>query len=353
MKNELIRILFYAINGVGLGHVARLSVISKYITDTFQNSKINFYSNSPFASDFFGCQGDTLFIPNEVELSERKKLILSSFNEAAERYQPHIVVCDTYWPVPAINLLKKQGVRTVLIVRLISVSRACETLKSALEDFDLIIIPHLIEEIHALYGNDSQLVELIRHPKILISGPVARISSKVSKKNVSQVLFSLGGGGEYDRPKSSNTIESMKNIMYKTCEELIRKGIKCFFARGPFLPDLKQLENWNILETLSLQEFINESTVMVSRAGYNTCWETLGAGGRLLLIGDHVGFEDVEKRGNFLEELGLAINTQNKLDDLADIVYREITQGWDSKLIQLKASVNIGLDNIVKQIMNF
>lgn len=351
MQNKSKRILFYAINGVGLGHVARLSVIAKSIIRSLGDLKIFFYSNSPYAYDFFECEGDTFFIPNEVELNQRKSLILSSFNVAVQKYQPNIVICDTYWPIPAISILREQGIRTILIVRLISISKALSTLQTALNDFDLVIIPHLPEEILALYGNTPRIIDLLNHARVLISGPIARIAPKVSMQNSPQVLFSLGGGGEYDNPTLSNTVNSMKHKMHKISEELIKKKVKCIFARGPFLPDIKQSENWNILETLNLHEFITEQTVVVCRAGYNTCWETLAVGGRLVLVGDHVGFEDIQKRGDFLEMLGLAINTYNKPDSVSDIVYREISTGWNHSLIKSKSGVNLGIDKIIKQVI--
>ena len=46
--------------------------------------------------------------------------------------------------------------------------------------------------------------------------------------------------------------------------------------------------------------------LVVTRGGYNTTWEAVAAGARLVVVGEDTVTEDIRARGRFLESEGLA-----------------------------------------------
>lgn len=343
------RLLFYAINGVGLGHVSRLSVLATHLHNRHKNIRMSFYSNSVAAEKIFPMKGDTIVLPDNIPPQQRARVAYSGFKSAVEAYQPQIIVCDTHWPRPAIGLLRQNGTRTVLVLRLVSISRAKEVIIKALQDFDLIIIPHSPTEVYELYKSSPEIIKLLAGPKFLISGPIARLQTGFNKD--AKVVFSLGGGGEYHNGAGYNSTNTLLDQLHASAKILSESGYHCVLACGPFLKLRPEQEyGWNVFQTLHLHESLGERTVSVGRAGYNTCWEALGSGGKLVLVGSHSGYEDVAARHTFLTSRKLAVTAIGQ-QAIVDAVKVAFVDKWDAAYIKKKSAVNIGLEQIVNRMI--
>ena len=96
---------------------------------------------------------------------------------------------------------------------------------------------------------------------------------------------------------------------YRSVATMIRQkfGIETIFAAGPFLdrPD-NNLSPLKVIRSQNLHEMFGSDTLVVTRGGYNICWEAVAAGARLIVVGEHSGSEDIGARGRFFEAEGLA-----------------------------------------------
>src|SRR5580698_2277183 len=95
---------FYAINGIGLGHIARLSVLESGLLR--QGERCSFFSPCSFAPAFFWSPGTICSAPANTTLMRKE------FNDAVRAFAPDTVVCDTYWLDGEIGELKRKGIRT-------------------------------------------------------------------------------------------------------------------------------------------------------------------------------------------------------------------------------------------------
>jgi hypothetical protein len=347
-----VRVLLYAINGVGLGHVARLSVLADRLRELEPAVEISFYSNSPFARQLLGADGDTVILPEDLAPTDRATMAYEGFEAALDTYRPDVVVCDTHWPTPIVGDLRRAGVRTVLVLRLVALERAEGLLRLAHRDFDRIIVPHWPDEIVSLYGADPLLLDALEHPSVFVAGPLAR-RAVTGRAAPLDVLFSLGGGGEYLRVAEQNRVGTLLGSFRRAAALLSSQGVRCHLARGPFLSvPPGEDDGWTVLETLDLPPRLGGGTLLVGRAGYNTCWETLAAGARLVLVGSHAGFEDVDARTGYLVERRLAVSAATDPDSIAAAVLGERARGWDAEAIRARAAVNLGLDACVRRIVH-
>jgi len=339
------RVLLYAINGVGLGHVVRLSVFADRLRVLNPDTEMCFYSNSKFATQLLGPTGDTVLLPEHLSPPQRARIAYHGFERAVAKYKPEMVICDKHWPIPSIGILRFRGIRTVLILRLVALNRVESLLERAYRDFDLIVVPHSPDEVFALYGSNQRVMNLLQGRNVFIAGPVARYSPS-PVNSTRHVLFSLGGGGEYHRAEPSNSVSRMLDAFHSAAVSIASAGTRCHVAYGPLLDGSSNLASkaWEVTETLDLPQRITGDTILVGRAGYNTCWEVLAAGGRLVLAGTHSDFEDVASRVGYLTSKKFAVSSPVAGDAIAACVSTELARGWDAADIRKRAGVNVGLD---------
>jgi len=339
------RILFYAINGNGLGHVVRLSVIAEALKD---HAEVAFYSNSRFADQYW--PGKIFAVTDRPNLNPEQR-ILHGFCLALAKFSPEVVVCDTHWPQQIIRQLRAGGIRTVLVLRTLTMERMERALQNASQDFSSIVIPHHPAELASLYGAAPELLERLTAAPCVPIGPVARTTAHSGGKR--SVIFTLGGGGEYWNPTQANSVE-MFIREYRSVATALRDrfGVESIFAAGPLLdrPD-ESLLPFKIVRSTNLHEMFGPDTLVVTRGGYNTCWEAVAAGARLVIVGDHSKIEDIGARARFLaaEDLGrhVGADASEILEACTDLIERPVA----SVDHYLRQSVNSGLPLVRDEII--
>jgi hypothetical protein len=89
--------------------------------------------------------------------------------------------------------------------------------------------------------------------------------------------------------------------------------------------------------------------VVVARPSYNSCAETIAAGARLVIVGEHNGHhEDAVGRAKWLEASGLAVRAG---EDITAAILRELERGWDPAAIRARGAVNSGLPSVVERLV--
>lgn len=307
------RLLFFAVNKVGLGHAVRLSILQKQLQRKRKVS-CHFLTDSDHVSGLFSCTGSEVQIPRNASMTERGRLIDRGFNAALDRVQPDTVICDTYWPQYGIEYLRDTGVRTILLMRLMNAMIMPGRVRTAVEAFDTVLIPHHPSEISWTFHRSPGAVRYLSSQAIGFVGPIARRARTPPSTN--PVIFTVGGGGEWPGAGHKNRIPTYLDTFFEAAGRLIRRGHpKPTLAVGPlFDVDRKFSEAFTLLRTKHLYRHFGEGSVVVSRGGYNTCWEAVGASSRLVLCGSHQSEEDVDARCRFLdhERLGRRVTLSAK-----------------------------------------
>ncbi len=337
------RILFHAINGSGLGHVVRLSVIAGTLKDY---ADIAFFSNSKFADRFwpgknFGIDPrlDDRF---ELRPEGRESLALCL---ALNKHVPDTVVCDTHWPRQIIGQLHRAGIRTALILRTLSSEEMDTAIRRAIGSFSTVLLPHHRAELESTYKQSPALLALLTAAPCLCIGPVARMA--IGENSERNVIFTLGGGGEYWNWSEAVSVDRFLSE-YRPVAVALRErfDIESILAVGPLLdrPD-ESLAPFKLVRSLRLYEMFGPNTVVVSRGGYNTCWEAIAAGAGLIIVGDHKahGVEDVGLRGKFLASEGLARHVQPDAARILDACVDLLERPNSTRDHYLRRSVNSGL----------
>ena len=322
------RVLFHAINGNGLGHVVRLSVIAEALKN---DAEIAFFSTCPFVSQYwprkiFGVP-DRLDDRFELSLEQRNLL---GFHLALNKFAPDVVVFDTHWPLSIIGQLREDGVRTVLVLRTLAIEKMGPAVRLAIRDFSSVLLPHHPVELQSTYGSSPELLRLMNIAPCVCINPIARTAGRCDGRR--RVIFTLGGGGEYWNWAQEHSVDTFLGAYRSAAETLAEKfGMESIFAAGPLLDrSSDNLFPFKVVRSPNLHEMFGPGTIVVTRGGYNTCWEAIAASAGLIIVGDHEahGVEDVGARGRFLAAEGLArhvaIDASEILNACSDLIRRPV-----------------------------
>jgi hypothetical protein len=344
------RLLFYAVNKVGLGHAVRLSILQRALQREHR-AFCRFFTDSDHVSGLFSCPGSEARIPSRASMAERGRLIERGFDQALEAVQPDAVICDTYWPQYAMASLRYTGVRTLLLMRLMNATIMPGRVRTALEVFDTVLIPHHPEEISWTFADRPRAIESLAAQPVGIVGPIARRAPAWSPSKA--VIFTVGGGGEWPGAGPANRIPTYLDTFFEAAGLLLRNGHpKPVLAVGPlFDVDRRYASRFDLVRTRHLYRQFGEGSVVVSRGGYNVCWEAIAASSRLVLCGSHRSEEDVDARCRFLHHERLGRRVKLKARDLVDAIERPWTNGERAATGRWAPLVNAGTDVVVNDIM--
>ncbi|MBY0497895.1 MAG: hypothetical protein K2Y23_27110 [Cyanobacteria bacterium] len=295
----------YAINHVGLGHVARLSIVQRFLSRR-QSADCYFFSESRHAGAFFSCPG-VLVDGEGVGVSGRSWLIETGLQRAIDEVRPDVLVCDTYWPEAsaAIAGLIARGGRAVLILRMTDSPLMRLRLRAAVPVFDTILLPHHPREIRWTYRRDPTLLRQLDSPQVVPVGPLCRTARRPAKS--ANVIFSVGGGGEWPGVSKSNTLATFLGAFAGASRLMTEHGYsKPTLAAGAFLrPTPAVRASFDVCRTQSLHTYFGPRTIVVTRGGYNTVWEAVAARSPLVVCGTRNRIDDIKARSAFVQHEGL------------------------------------------------
>ncbi len=121
------RILIYAINGVGLGHLNRLSCVAKAIKRVHTRAQILFVTNSDFVGFFYKHKfkfvkvlkdfDNNLFSAEDFAYAVPKNANLKILSGIVDGFKPEIAIFDTHFPEEFLLECSKRGIKNYLILR--------------------------------------------------------------------------------------------------------------------------------------------------------------------------------------------------------------------------------------------
>jgi UDP-N-acetylglucosamine--N-acetylmuramyl-(pentapeptide) pyrophosphoryl-undecaprenol N-acetylglucosamine transferase len=311
------RLLFYAVNGVGLGHATRLIGIARQVKELRSDAEILFLTTSEAAHLIHREGFAAMKLPSHT-LSETGLLpeeqILSLNHHATWTallsFDPHCLVVDSF-PTgiqDELSPLLHGGWRKVFVFRAQRHEFAANPrLQSALSRYDLILLPH--EEGSETLPVPPGVASLWTGPMVA-HGPSEMLSREAARTALGLPhdgfagLITLGGGGEPE------TIEARRQIEVALHEiEAEQPGACWAEAQGPLLRDeASQRFSWLILRDVHpLMLYLNAFDGVISAAGYNTTQELIAARAPTIFWPFPRQLDDQEARARALQATGCAL----------------------------------------------
>lgn len=318
---------FYAINGIGLGHTARLSVIQNYLSKDQPDSDITAYCRSDKASQFFSCPCVTVpkrrHFMKHMEILGLDWYVWPMMRRRAGQYSDRVVIFDSYWSNKVVTRLKYLGYKLVLVMESHKPEPMHEKMLQASNVFDRIYFPCSSEELEFHYFEHNALWRLLQGEQFKAVGPFVR--KPYGSDPEPKIIFTLGGGGDHKNEDPRFRVENYIKEYARASEILQSRGLSNFLlAKGPYMNVDQSLGPMQILESMRLPDFFGESTVVVTRGAYNLSWEAIAAGARLVTTEfSAVSNEYIESRNRFLASRGYSHETALSGEAIADAILRD------------------------------
>ncbi len=332
-------VVFLAINGVGLGHLARAISLCR-VLETVGEHPVIFSQGVQALDDSERFPGKTVPSLWRAQGDTRAR-VASEIASIAEISEPAVLVEDTH-PNP-IGL--PSGIRRVLVVRPTTLT--------------------YLSELNSRYGNiyaafllcdspdsptwpyaEEETRTILSWPKWHVIGPVYRTPSEADLADVKKryaighdhrlCVFSMGGGGQ-SRPGDLDVER------FVVLSSLVAQQLRCqdrasrfVFVKGPYFPaDAKLDPSFEIVShEPRMPALLAVARGAVIRAGFNTIWECLASGTPFLAFVGTTFAEPTVARLDRLRSRCLLTDdlftfwSNEKWRDQFRLYCRELTQRW-------------------------
>lgn len=311
------RILFYASNGLGVGHLTRLLSVAHAVAKLDPSHEIAFLTNSeagpfPHETPFYAIR-----IPGRTRARSGKLTAKSYFQtsrplilQAIASFDPHVLVTDTFPEGPERELLPvmEWPIRKVFVFREQDPARwPQDGYAQALRPYQRILVPHDADTVvlPSALSNDPRLryVGPVVFPTPLHTREHARERLGIGE-NETAMLLSLGGGGD----------QAAAGQAQEAAAYLRRKGLSVFYASGPLsreLPKGVTAREW--LPIWPMKPWLRAFDGVIGAGGYNTVHEILEAGVPALFVPFERALDNQTARVDRLVKDGFGLKA-----DLAD-----------------------------------
>ena len=345
-----IKILNYAVNGLGLGHITRLISINRWIRRISGALGIDaeiFFLTSSECDTLAYHNGFAAFkIPSKNSLKDTG-ISAGNYRKIAKQWvwnsinliSPDILIVDTF-PFGSFNELfdvMDFGFKKVFIYRAIRAAVAEENnFQKALLGYDKIITP--VE-----FGLDDYVIPDILSERVFKTGEIiSRNTDELFSKSLAREQLGIpenamvcyvtaGGGGDGEA-------ETFWNSIIETLKEI--EDIEFIIGAGPLYKG-KEFRGSNIhwLYRYNAIEYFNAFDFAISAGGYNSVHELLFTKIPAILFPQLRHYDDQERRIDNLQRDGLCLklSTLNKdevLQKIREIRNPEILKSIKSKLLE-------------------
>jgi predicted glycosyltransferase len=323
------RFLFYAVNGLGLGHVTRLLAIARQIRRQSADHQIVFLTSSEADSVVYGEGFAAVKLPSKSIRAETgllpdiyAKLVQSLTWQTIGAFDPHVLVVDTFPTGSLQELLPvlRWPARTAFVYRAQRLERAQSSLlQQALPLYDRIIVPHEP-------GTETMPMPEVVRDRVRWVGPVTiREAEELLPRDEARhqlglppdgrvVFVSLGGGGDKDAAAHFHAV----------AQALVGEPLTLVLAAGPlYRGTLPEGPHVRRLDRYPLAAHLRAFDLALSAAGYNTSHELALAGVPTVFAPLARGLDDQEDRARRMAaDLGGAVLSDWAPDTIRQAVHQ-------------------------------
>lgn len=298
MTNELPRILFFNINGSGLGHLSRCLAYARRMQGRARPvffslaSAIEVIHDMGFEADYFVSPFWSASNINawNRELAVRVGLMLEALRPAA-------AVFDGTWPFSGfLHACDKAGVAVRVWSNRGLHKQDFEPVPVRESNFDLVIEP-------GEFGSGFAVARARRPGRKITTPPVTLVKrDEILDRDAARDALGLQRDGRYALfSLGPGNLKDVSDIARGLLDELQRSGFTVVWARAPIsvqdvpLPgDVKQVS------VFPLARYLRAFDVVASAAGYNACCEILQSGVPSLLVPNMLVADDQRRRAELV-----------------------------------------------------
>ena len=336
MKKNFKYVLFYAVNGLGLGHVTRLLSIARKLILLDDDIEPVFLTSSEACQVihqhgfmYYHLPSKNIIKDNKGELDKLALTYNAAINNLIAVYQPVAMVIDTLVSgslddLLQILLLKKNKIKKVFIHRE-QQEKVMTPAKIAMQNYyDLILTPHYEGTANIPVPDESKLRWcgniMIRDRNEAL--PEDEIKTRFKLPKDKTILYlNMGGGGDV------STGKNYEQLFATLCK---REDLHVVVSQSPLskqLPDTRLNGNSSLISWYPMAELMSAFDIAISATGYNTFHELLYHGIPSIFIPKSRGMDDQYARamsagnaraGLYLSEYDIEIKLNSHVDFLLE-----------------------------------
>ena len=266
-------VLFFSINGTGLGHVNRCLAYARRIRGRAKPvffslaSTIEIIEEMGFDADYF-----VSFNWSRASSRDWNRELCLRFGMMLERVMPEIVVFDGTWPYQGFMAACEKYAQSKLVWSNRGLHQAGKEKTFPKRDlFSLIIQPGEVGDFFVVEDPNVSGTQ-VRVPPVCILDE-KELMGRVQARNAlglaidgSYALFSLGAGN----------INDMEGVAAGLIKQLKAAGLEIFWTRNPIsVKDIVMPDGIRSISAYPLVRYLRAFDLFVGAAGYNTCCEVV------------------------------------------------------------------------------
>ncbi|MBZ5608249.1 MAG: hypothetical protein LAP38_08330 [Acidobacteriia bacterium] len=333
-------VVVFAMNGQGLGHLIRGTIVSTALASVGERPVI--FSGGQYQPGGLE-QFPVRVVPSLWGATDEvRKRVASELHSLASISLPAVVVEDTH-PAP---IQLPAAIRRVLLVRPTSFEYLVRLNESYSGLYSVFLLCDSPDSPTWPY-DQAQTRQLARWKNWRVIGPVYRTASEDAVRQVRArhhlsgdqevCVFSMGGGGaKVNDPKGQDFVRFLRlALQVADVIEAAGSRVRLLFVKGPYFPPRIPIPpRFEVVQDEDqMPALLKIAKGAVVRAGFNTPWECIAAGTPFLPLIGTTYAEPVTERLNRLTSLGLVPPNIESfwLDDKWREEYRRIARGIVAK----------------------
>lgn len=305
------RILFYAVNGLGLGHLTRLMAIARKLRE--QQSVQPIFLSSSEASQLLYQEGFAHFkVPSKnsasssgMKKSELQQIYQFLLQSVYAVFKPSVMVVDTF-PVGLLNelfgiLQLHNGIPKVLVQREVKEEKKNDLRIRQQGFYQHVIIPHhdkdtsvaLRENVEHSYVGPILIrdkSEVFNREKALSVLGYQELAYQDKDQMIKTVYVNLGGGGDSEFSAGLRKIDQIAMQF---------PHLHFFIPRAPLARRLPEFHssNLHLFSYYPVIEILSAFDLAISALGYNSFHELIYTETPTIFFAQERGFDDQADRG--------------------------------------------------------
>lgn len=331
VHHSTLRVACHAINGIGLGHLVRMTCLAEEIRSLIPGAALLIVTNARDPQLVVERSTTPRLGPPDrgidyVQLPPRldephadpariREALAPPHEHAAliaifEAFAPHLVIFDTHAPPRVVRALAERGIRSTLVLRELrpEVVRGLVGSGSLLA-FDRIVVPHEPDEF-----DTSPLADL----PVDVVGPVIRSVARAAPRERPLVVAFAGGGGQpIDARRYTRAVADAHWLARARIPDL-----ETVLVVGPYGEPPTHIDGYHGLEVVtSVQDpsaLMSRAHLVISQAGYNAIGELRSVGQAAVVVPAYRKAEDQRARAHRLAAIGAAVIERADARRLAD-----------------------------------